>query len=407
MSEIPLRPAPMRPVLLESVTAASCIGVGLERTLEALLAQRSGLRRCAFETVDIDTHVGEVAGVASTPLPGHLARFACRNNRLAELALLQDGFLESVLAAASRWGRRRIGVFIGTSTAGILETEIAYRHRDPATGALPPGFEYGSTHNSFSVADYLRRRLGLEGPAVVVSCACASSAKVFGSARRMLEAGLIDAALVGGVDTLCLTTLYGFHSLQLSSASPCRPFDAGRDGISIGEAAAFALLQRASEGADADSVFLLGVGESSDAHHMSAPHPEGLGARRAMQAALRSAGLEAGGIDYINLHGTATPSNDRSESQAVTSVFGPTTPGSSTKGATGHTLGAAGGLEAVICALALRHGFMPGGVNTGTIDPTLTAHYIRENRRCAVARVLSNSFGFGGTNCSLIFGRGG
>jgi 3-oxoacyl-[acyl-carrier-protein] synthase-1 len=206
---------------------------------------------------------------------------------------------------------------------------------------------------------------------------------------------------------LCLTTLYGFHSLQLSSPAPCRPFDVARDGISIGEAAAFALLERVPDGAAGDSVLLLGIGESSDAYHMSAPHPEGLGARLAMQAALAAAALEPGDIDYINLHGTGTPSNDRSESQAVTSVFGPTTPCSSTKGATGHTLGAAGALEAVISSLALQNEFMPGGVNTGTIDPTLMAHYIRDNRGARLTRVLSNSFGFGGTNCSLIFGRAG
>jgi 3-oxoacyl-[acyl-carrier-protein] synthase-1 len=180
-----------------------------------------------------------------------------------------------------------------------------------------------------------------------------------------------------------------------------------RDGISIGEAAAFALLERMPEECDADSVLLLGIGESSDAYHMSAPHPEGLGARRAMQAALAAAALEPRDIDYINLHGTATPSNDRSESQAVNSVFGPTTPCSSTKGATGHTLGAAGALEAVISALAIQQGLMPGGVHTTSIDPTLTALYIKENRRAPVRRVLSNSFGFGGTNCSLIFGRSG
>ena len=397
----------MRPLLLRNFTATSCIGKGVAATLESLLEQRSGLASCKFETVDIHTHIGEVAGVDEERLPDNLRTFDCRNNRLAELALRQDGFFEAVQQAASRIGRRRVGVFLGTSTAGILQTELAYRERDPVSGALPASFEYGSTHNSFSVADYLRRRCRLEGPAVAVSCACASSAKAFGSARRMLEAGLIDAALVGGVDSLCLTTLYGFHSLQLSSPAPCRPFDVARDGISIGEAAAFAFLERAPDDLDGDSVLLLGIGESSDAYHMSAPHPEGLGARRAMQAALASAALESGDIDYINLHGTGTPSNDRSESQAVTGVFGPTTPCSSTKGATGHTLGAAGALEAVISALAVKNGFMPGGIHTSTIDPTLTAHYIRDNRRAPLARVLSNSFGFGGTNCSLILGRAG
>jgi 3-oxoacyl-[acyl-carrier-protein] synthase-1 len=397
----------MDPLLLKNFTATSCIGRGVAATLESLLEQRSGLKSCEFETVDIDTHIGEVSGVDAARLPENLYKFDCRNNRLAELALQQDGFFESVQQAASRIGRRRVGVFLGTSTAGILQTELAYRQRDPVTGELPPSFEYGSTHNSFSVADYVRQRCGLEGPAVAISCACASSAKVFGSARRMIEAGLIDAALVGGADSLCLTTLYGFHSLQLSSAAPCRPFDAARDGISIGEAAAFALLERIPDDLDDDSVLLLGIGESSDAYHMSAPHPEGLGARRAMQAALAAAGLEPGDIDYINLHGTGTPSNDRSESQAVTSVFGPTTPCSSTKGATGHTLGAAGALEAVISALAVQNGLMPGGVHTNKIDPTLMAHYIRDNRRAPIKRVLSNSFGFGGTNCSLILGRAG
>ena len=397
----------MQPLLLAEFTATSCIGTGLAPTLASLVGQRSGLKRCDFETVKIDTHIGEVPGVDAQRLPAQLRIFDCRNNRLAELALRQDGFFDAVEAAAARLGRRRIGVFVGTSTAGIMQTELAYRERDPVSGALPAAFEYGTTHNSFSVADYVRRRCRLEGPAVAVSSACASSAKVFGAARRMIEAGLIDAALVGGTDSLCLTTLYGFHSLQLSSPTPCRPFDVARDGISIGEAAAFALIERASEQADGDSILLHGVGESSDAYHMSAPHPEGLGAKLAMQAALDAASLEPADIDYINLHGTGTPSNDRSESQAVTSIFGPTTPCSSTKGATGHALGAAGALEAAISALAIRNGLMPGGVQTTRVDPTLTAHYIKENRRAPLRRVLSNSFGFGGANCSLIFGRAG
>jgi 3-oxoacyl-[acyl-carrier-protein] synthase-1 len=395
----------MTPLILDRYTATSCIGRGVEGTWQSLVAQRSGLRACEFETVSIETHIGEVDGVDRQLIPAELSAFECRNNRLAELALRQDGFLDAVRRAVERRGPRRIAVLIGTSTAGILETELAYRRRDPATGALPDGFRYGSTHNAFSVADYVRRRCGLAGPAVAISSACASSAKVFASAQRMIAAGLVDAALVGGVDSLCLTTLYGFHSLQLSSPQPCRPFDVARDGISVGEAAAFALLERAPEADGQDAILLLGVGESSDAYHMSAPHPEGRGARQAMQAALASAGLAADDIDYINLHGTGTPSNDRAESQAVTGIFGATTPCSSTKGATGHTLGAAGALEAVISALAITHGVMPGGVHTTMIDPTLTAHYIKDNRAGRVNRVLTNSFGFGGTNCSLIFGR--
>jgi 3-oxoacyl-[acyl-carrier-protein] synthase-1 len=397
----------MTELLLKEYTATSCIGRGRLAMLEALRAQRGGLAPCTFERAEIATWVGEVSGIDDERLPKELQRFDCRNNRLAQLALRQDGFANAVAQSIGRWGRRRIGVFLGTSTSGILQTELAYRHRDPATGALPADFDYGGTQNSFSVADFVRQALGLDGPAVVVCSACSSSAKVFGSARRMMDADLIDAAVVGGVDSLCLTTLYGFHALQLTSRGPCKPFDSGRDGISISEAAAFALLERVPDSLDADAVTLLGVGESSDAYHMSSPQPEGLGARAAMLAALDIASVEPGEIDYINLHGTGTISNDSSESRAVAALFGDAVGGSSTKGATGHALGAAGALEAVICSLALQHGFAPAGINTRTVDPALGIQYLVENRPGRIARVLSNSFGFGGTNCSLVLGRAG
>ena len=397
----------MTPLVLTHFTASSCIGVGLRQTLATLLEHRTGLTPCEFETVALDTHIGEVAGVDAQRLPGSLAEFNCRNNRLAQLGLREDGFAEAVVAAAQRWGNRRVGVFLGTSTSGILETELAYRRRDPNTGALPPDFHYRGSHNSFSVADFARQLLALEGPAVVVSSACSSSAKVFGSAYRMMAAGMIDAAVVGGVDSLCLTTLYGFHSLQLVSHTPCRPFDVARDGISIGEAAAFALLEKTPLSLDADAVMLLGIGESSDAYHMSSPHPEGRGAQAAMLQALASAGVQPDDIEYINLHGTGTPGNDNAEARAVATVLGSNIPGSSTKGATGHALGAAGALEAVICALALRHGLMPGGLNTHAVDPSLGVHYLLQNRHQKLARVMSNSFGFGGSNCSLVLGRAG
>jgi 3-oxoacyl-[acyl-carrier-protein] synthase-1 len=373
----------------------------------ALEGERTGLAPCAFETVTLDTHVGEVRGVDDERLPAELQAFECRNNRLALSGLRQDGFDEAVRAAARRLGPERIGVWLGTSTSGILETELAYRRLDPASGALPADFRYHGAHNTFSVAAFVQRALGLGGPAAVISSACSSSAKVFASARRAIEAGLVDAAVVGGVDSLCLTTLYGFHSLQLVARASCRPFDVGRDGLSIGEAAAFALLERPGSGLGADAVLLLGTGESSDAWHMSSPHPEGRGASAAMTQALAAARLTPGEVDYINFHGTGTPSNDAAEARAVAAVLGTEVPGSSTKGATGHTLGAAGGLEAVVCALALRHGLMPGGVNTRVIDPELRVNYLLENRPARLRHVMSNSFGFGGSNCSLIFGRAG
>jgi 3-oxoacyl-[acyl-carrier-protein] synthase-1 len=400
----------MTPLVLRQFTATSCIGRGLQATLESLRAQRSGLAPCVFETVDLDTHIGEVPAVDDVRLPARLQRFDCRNNRLAQLGIAEDGFDDAVAASAGRWGRDRVGLFLGTSTSGMLDTEVAYRRRDPKTGALPAGFDYAGTHNTYSLAAYLQEILGLEGPSAVVSSACSSSAKVFGAARRMIAAGLIDAAVVGGVDSLCLTTLYGFHSLQLVSRAPCRPFDIDRDGISIGEAAAFALLERPTDSLDAQAVLLLGVGESSDAYHMSSPHPDGRGAQAAMLQALAAAALTPEDIDYINLHGTGTPSNDSAEGNAVAAVFADrkrAVEASSTKGATGHALGAAGALEAVICALALRHGLLPGSANTRRVAPSPGFDYLCANRARPIARALSNSFGFGGSNCALVLGRAG
>ena len=396
----------MHPILITTFTTTTALGRGNAHTLAALRAQRSGLQARPWETVDLQTCVGEVDGLDGVALRADVQAFDCRNNRLAQLALEQDGFMQQLQAAAARYGRQRIGVFLGSSTSGILSSELAYRQRDAVTGALPASHSYRHTHSMFSVADFVRHYADLNGPAYVVSTACSSSAKVFGIAQRMMHCGLIDAAVVGGVDSLCLTTLYGFNSLQLVSGAPCKPFDAARDGISIGEGAAFILLERADSAQPGD-LLLSGVGESSDAHHMSSPHPQGLGARMAMQAALDMAGLPAEAVGYINLHGTATPSNDAAEDQGVTAVFGTTTPCSSTKGHTGHTLGAAGGVEAVVSLLTLQNGLLPGGVGTDTIDTRLHCNYLLANQEQPIAHVLSNSFGFGGSNCSLLFSRHG
>ena len=391
----------MTPLAITACTLTSALGAGNAPTWSALQAERSGLAPVRFEQVPLPTWTGEVDGVDAVALPAHLADFDCRNNRLAWLGLQQDGLLDAVAAARTRWGARRVGVFLGTSTSGLLQTEIAYRHRG-ADGALPADFHYGQTQNTYSVADFVARALQLEGPAWVVSTACSSSAKVYGNAARLIRAGLIDAALVGGVDSLCLTTLYGFNSLELLSTEICRPWDAGRNGLSIGEAAAYALLER--DPATPPQGWLLGLGESNDGYHMSTPHPEGLGAIAAMRAALAEAGLQPADIDYVNLHGTATPSNDASEDAAVSSVFGERVACSSTKGATGHTLGAAGGVEAAISLLAMRHGLMPAGLNLRERDPALRLDYLTANRAGPVRRVLSNSFGFGGSNASLVLG---
>jgi 3-oxoacyl-[acyl-carrier-protein] synthase-1 len=385
----------------------NCLGAGSRAIADAMREKRSGLAPCDFETVALDTHIGRVDGLEARPVRPDLGAYDCRNNRLAQLGLELDGFAGAVAQARERYGAARIGVFMGTSTSGMLQAELAFRQRDPGTGALPSRFHYAGTQNSFSLADFVRRYLGLQGPACVVSTACSSSAKVFGNAARMMAAGVCDAAVVGGVDSLCLTTLYGFHSLELTARGPCRPFDAERDGISIGEGAGFALLERVDARSDAGAAQLLGIGESSDAHHMSTPHPDGLGARLAMQRALQSAGLAATDIDYVNLHGTGTRTNDSAEDRAVSGLFEAGTPCNSTKGATGHLLGAAGITEALLCVLALERGFLPGSAHTRSVDPALQCNYLVEPRTTRVSRVLSNSFGFGGSNCSIVLGAAG
>ncbi len=391
----------MKRLAISDFTLTSALGAGRAANWDALCELRSGLQKRPFGAIELDTWLGIVDGVDAQKLPAGLNDFDCRNNRLAWLALQADGFDASVAAAVARHGAGRVGVFVGTSTSGILQTELAYQRRDPQTGALPDDFRYAQTHNTYSVADFVRSALALRGPAAVVSTACSSSAKVYGHAARMIEMGLIDAAVVGGVDSLCLTTLYGFKSLELLSPDICRPWDQQRNGLSLGEGAAFSLLERS---ADAPRAWLLGVGESSDGHHMSSPHPEGAGATAAMRGALAHAAISPAEVDYVNLHGTATPNNDATEDLAVHEVFGSAVACSSTKGATGHTLGAAGGIEAAICMLAMQHGLIPAGINLRSIDPELRCNYVSLPREARLDIVASNSFGFGGSNACLVLG---
>jgi 3-oxoacyl-[acyl-carrier-protein] synthase I len=381
----------MKPLAITGYTATSALGRGVTAMLEALRNATGGLKPNDFDRAELRAWIGRVAGLEEERITGPLAEFDCRNNRLAQVGLAQDGFAEKILTARKKYGAKRIAVLLGTSTSGILQTEVAYR-----SGNFE-NLRYRHAQNLFSVTDFVRRSLELEGPAMTISTACSSSAKVFASAWRYLEAGVADAAVVGGVDSLCLTTLHGFTSLQLVSDEPCRPFDAARRGMSIGEAAGFALLER--EG----PMRLVGYGESSDAHHMSTPHPEGEGALAAMRQALERAGLEPAGIDYVNAHGTATPANDRAEDRALVRLFGNKVPVSSTKGWTGHTLGAAGVVEAIVCFLALEHGLIPGTLNSSALEPGLESQIVLRNRSARVRRALTNSFGFGGSNCSLVF----
>ena len=371
----------MTPLAISSYTTSSAAGIGNVATARALREGHSGLAPNDLDWAPLPCWIGRVAaldGDNAVKLPDALREFDCRNNRLALLGLVQDSFMAAAADARLRFGAERVGVFIGTSTSGILSTEIAYQHREPQSGHLPADYRYETTHNLDATTEFVRRTLALTGPAMTISTACSSSAKVFCLAERFIRLGLIDAAVVGGVDSLCHTTLYGFSALQLVALDACRPFDVARRGISIGEAAGFALLER-NESGNA-SLRLLGHGETSDAHHMSTPHPEGDGARRAMQEALHRAGLAPPDIDYVNLHGTATPANDRAEDRAMQSVFGSGVACSSTKGFTGHTLGAAGITEAVIALLSIENHFIPGSPTTGTVDPELHSAVVIEGR---------------------------
>ncbi len=397
------------PVAITAYTVTTAVGHGNDALLDALRTRRSGLRRYEarrdFALGDaapaLDTWIGEVDGLQAARLADSWARYDCRNNRLAWLGLQQDDFIVQACAAVARHGAARVGVIIGTSTSGIGHAERAYCERDGA-GRLPSSFDYAMTLNNFSAPALVAKSVGATGPTFAISTACSSSAKVFAAAARLMRAGWIDAAIVGGVDSLCLTTLCGFSALELLSREQCRPFDRTRCGISIGEGAGFALLERSSEA----PVYLLGAGESSDAHHMSTPHPEGLGARLAMRGALDAAGLAPQQIDYINLHGTATRSNDPAEGRAVTEVFGNTAT-SSSKAWFGHSLGAAGIVESVVTLLALEHGLVPGTLNTTDVDPDCPNVVLLDNESRTIDRALTNSFGFGGSNCSLVFGRAG
>lgn len=402
---------PMTPLAIRAYTATTALGHGREAQAEALRTRRSGLRRNDFgegATADarLETWIGRVDGIETLALPPELAAYDCRNNRLAWLALQQDGLPEAIAALRQRHGAERVAVVIGTSTSSIGASEEAYTRL--VNGAFPDDLRRPLLHTPHSPGYFVQLATGLRGPCVTVATACSSSAKVFAQAARLIHAGVVDAALVGGIDTLCGSVLFGFNALGLVSTRRCLPFDARRDGLNLGEAGGYALLERCDPAQP--GLTLRGYGESSDAHHMSAPHPEGLGARLAMQGALARAGLAPAEIGYLNLHGTATPANDTSEAIAVGELFDSSLHASSTKGWTGHTLGAAGIVESVFALLALERGLLPGILGSDEAgdtqpDPACGPHIRFDNAERTIRYAMNNSFGFGGNNASLVFGR--
>ena len=388
---------------LNDCAIVCALGSGREEVARRLLDEaRSGLRVSDACSPGRELPLGRVdaalPGVDHLPLP-----LRSRNNQLA-LAVL-DQLRPAAEAAIARYGAARVGVVIGTSTSGVASTEAALAAH-LADGALPAGFHYGQQEMG-SPAELIARELGTGGPAYVHSSACSSSAKALASAARLIRMGLCDAVVTGGVDTLCAFTVAGFSALESVSAAPCNPLGASRKGINLGEGAALFLMSR-----EPAAVALCGWGESSDGHHMSAPDPLGAGARISMREALQRAGIEPGQVDYINLHGTATVQNDAMESRAVAELFGSAVAVSSTKPFTGHTLGAAGAVEAAFCWLAMQddnpEGRLPPHLWNGDPDPALPALNVAQPgaRLSRPLRwALSNSFAFGGSNATLVFGR--
>lgn len=390
-------------IVVSDITATSAAGTGLESLHESIENRHSGLRRNDFDGCDLDTWIGRVADLETTSLPTDFAHLQSRNNQLAWFGLQQDGFLPSLAKRIDQLGADRVGAVIGTSTSSIGRTEEAYTRLGPSD-QMANEYLQPEVHNLNSAGFFVAAATGLQGPTITISTACSSSAKVFATAARWLRFGLVDAVLVGGVDTLCLSILYGFNSLELVSENPCRPLDRRRDGINLGEACGFAIVTRSDLAPDAEFE-LLGYGESADAYHMSHPHPEGKGALLAIDCALARSRLPPDAIDYINLHGTASKANDRIETHVLAQRFPRKTSVSSTKGWTGHTLGAAGILEAIITLEAMKYELIPGTLNCDEPDPEFDFPVVRQNVRKSIRHAMTNSFGFGGNNAALIFGR--
>ena len=387
----------MRPVPITALGLCNGMGMTTAEVLAGLRAGRSGLGACPPEIGLLgDATVGAMPGPLP-PLPPGLSAYDTRQARIAALALAE--LAGPIARARERWGARRVAVILGTSTGGIGASELAYAHHH-AHGVLPEWYSVETSHALDAVLPVVCALTGLAGPAYMLSTACSSSAKVFGAAQRLIHLGLCDAALVGGVDSLCQLTIRGFAGLEVLSAAPCRPFASVRAGINIGEGAALCLLEREGEG----PARLLAVGESSDAFHMTSQHPEGLGARLAMERALQGAGIGPADVDHINAHGTGTRQNDSAEGAAIAGLFGPGMTVVATKGYTGHQLGAAGATEVLFTVVAIAGGFVPMSVGAAPVDPEIAVRVTTAREVMRTRAAISNSFAFGGSNVSVLVG---
>ena len=379
--------------VITAMGLTSALGDCCDETLRALVRGEPVVCAPPFR-LPFTTVTGLVSGLLE-PVPAPYEVFDTRLARIALRALPQ--VTSAVARARARHGSDRIGIVVGTSTGGLDATEPAYRHYRTA-GSHHHNFSLRRAHAFDAIGLLLRSLLGLEGPTYAVSTACTSSAKALASARRLLRAGLCDAVLVVGVDALCETTVRGFQALGVLSQRAARPFSAERDGIHIGEAAALLLLEREGDG----PACIAAVGESSDAHSMSAPQPEGLGAADAIERALREAAIDPSEVNYLNAHGTGTLQNDSAESRAIARVLPASVPVGSSKGLTGHTLGACGTLETAFAALAIIHGVLPHSAGAAPQDPAIALNILHQPVYGRVRVALSNALAFGGSNVCVV-----
>lgn len=378
----------------------TCLGNGWSSHVKALRAGTTGLTDANDLALPFECYIGQVPDLQALDFPSQVAEYDNRASRLALAALQTDSFEEAALQARDKWGADRCGIVLGTSSAGMNHLEQVYRAL-PKGSTMPESFIPEHHSSMQSIAAFLQQYLGFAGPSYTVSTACSSSAKSLIDAYQLIETGLCDAVLTGGVDSLCLSSLAGFEALELNSRSPCKPCDVSRDGLSIGEAAALMIVERDATG----YIRLRGYGESSDGTNMSTPPKDGAGAAEAIRQALRRAELAPTDIDYVSLHGTATIINDSSEACAVKSAVYANVPASSVKGAVGHTLGAAGAVETIFCMMAIEEGLIPANTGLKNLDPLALPNVSPICRNAPVRHVLSNSFGFGGNNCTLVLSR--
>ena len=398
---------PIQPLPVTAYTAVTNCGIGKQVLYEGLIEGKTKLKCPQLFEVDFPAFVGEVDPALLPQLDASLVDYSTRNTQiaLAGLNFEADQLRSQIVRAVKNYGKDRIGVVLGTSTSGIYETENAYFSMRNE-GRIPNHYNFSKQHVWVATSRFLRQELDLKGPCYVISTACSSSSKSIAAAQRLIASDVCDAVVTGGVDSLCRMTLNGFNSLDLICKTPCTPLDQNRSGISLGEGAGLLLLERSNQDY-AHCPHLLGTGESSDAYHMTAPHPQGKGAELAMTQAFSQARLNPDHIDYLNLHATGTKKNDQAELFAVNNVFGKNVSCSGTKGLTGHTLGAAGGVEAVIALLALENQFKPGTCGLHNIDSEFECHILQQSKiEAPVGYVMSNNYGFGGNNASLIFGKG-